>query len=95
MRIGVTGHQKRDGISWKWVAKAIGHQVELLLPVKEAFSSLAIGSDQVFAEVLLELGIPLTSVIPLKEYRSYFTGEGLVRYDELLERSAPIHTDAA
>lgn len=83
--VGVTGHQARAGIDWDWVARCVGDVLRGQAPVSRAFSSLAVGSDQVFAKEALAQGIPVTAVIPFPEYERYFT-EGLGQYRELLAR---------
>ena len=84
MRIGITGHQERNGIDWEWVR----HHIENFLSGKPqiiGFSSLAAGTDQVFAEAVLHKDGKLTAVIPTNDYTSYFDGDALARYNRLLE----------
>ncbi|GAN97759.1 hypothetical protein Geu3261_0251_010 [Komagataeibacter europaeus NBRC 3261] len=92
--IGVTGHQTRPGIDWKWVAGRIRDQLTDRAPVGRAFSSLAAGSDQVFAEQALALGIPVTAIIPLPDYERCFK-EKLDDYRSLLARCDQIVLDGA
>ncbi len=86
MRIGITGHQARDGIKWNWVrAKTLqflSGKVGLI-----GYSSLAEGSDQVFAECVLEMRGSIFAVIPIDNYESFFHGEALRRYTDLLGKS--------
>ena len=89
MKIGITGHQNREGIDWKWVR----HQIELYLIGKSqiiGFSSLASGTDQVFAEIVLAKRGALKAIIPLDDYETYFEGESLKNYKELLKQSEAI-----
>ena len=86
MRIGVTGHQTRDEIDWAWVKNMIGVELSKIVNVEQCLSSLAAGSDQVFAEVALDLGIPVLAVIPVLGYERYFRGNDLRRYRRLLHR---------
>ncbi|MGA9795029.1 MAG: hypothetical protein WBQ17_05765 [Rhizomicrobium sp.] len=90
MRIGVTGHQIRAGIDWRWVRTSIKTQLSSMIGVTNGYSSLAIGADQIFAEILLELQIHMCSVIPLPQYERFFHGEGLEKYEYLLARSDAI-----
>lgn len=90
MKIGITGHQKRRGIEWSWVQKVLGEELELAGQVDLALSSLAIGSDQLFAEVALSHGIPVKAVIPLEDYASFFRGSDLQSYLRLLSQSEPL-----
>lgn len=87
MRIGITGHQTRDRIDWSWVKNAIRFELSKMVGVEQCLSSLATGSDQVFAEVALDLGIPVLAVIPVQGYERYFKGNALAKYRRLLCQS--------
>lgn len=83
MKVGVTGHQERAGIDWDWVRE----QIDRFLSGKAqllGFSSLAAGTDQIFAEAVLHKKGKLTAVIPIEGYVSYFEGADRVRYKRLL-----------
>jgi hypothetical protein len=85
MKVGITGHQERDGIDWAWVKRAV--RIELAhLQARKALSSLAAGSDQIFAEVALDLGIPVLAILPLPGYEAFFEGAKLANYRRLLKR---------
>jgi len=84
IRIGVSGHQARSGIDWIWTSSEIKTVLQCYLKVGEAFTSLAVGSDQVFAREALALGIPVNAVIPMIGYERFFTGSGLASYESLL-----------
>lgn len=84
MKIGVTGHQKREGISWVWVSSTLREEISRLPSVSTAWTSLAAGTDQVFAEVALKLEIPVTAVIPLEGYERFFSGADLQGFRRLL-----------
>lgn len=86
MRIGVTGHQTREGIDWAWVRAITLNELKQIESPSCALTSLAVGSDQVFAEVALALGIPVLAVLPFADYEACFSGESLERYRELLSR---------
>lgn len=86
MKVGITGHQSREGIDWTWVKDALTKQLEKLRPDR-TLSSLAEGTDQIFAEVALNLNIPLIAVIPLDGYERFFSPEGLVVYSTLLAKA--------
>lgn len=51
------------------------------------YSSLAVGTDQVFAELILERGGDLKAVIPLDNYEAHFVGSELVNYRKILAAS--------
>jgi cytosine/adenosine deaminase-related metal-dependent hydrolase len=86
MKIGVTGHRHRAGIDWPWVADALTAELVRLGTVTRAYTSLAEGADQVFAETALQLGIPVTAVIPFTDHANCFAGEALAAYRRLLDR---------
>lgn len=89
MKVGVTGHQDRDGIDWNWVSNQISHFLAGKNSLR-GYSSLAVGTDQVFADcILLRKGI-LTAVIPAKGYRDLFKGNSLDKFDKLLARSEKV-----
>lgn len=85
-RVGVTGHQARPGIDWDWVAERVRDVLSGLEPGSRALTSLAAGSDQVFAREALSLGLPVTAVIPLADYERCFAATDLRTYHELLPR---------
>ncbi len=87
MRIGITGHQERPGISWDWVSETLTSEILKLGNASKAYSSLAAGADQAFATVALQLRVPLVAVIPISGYTRFFQGEILRRYHELIEQS--------
>jgi hypothetical protein len=84
--IGVSGHQNRPGIDWDWVAGALRSEIAKVGRIAKAFSSLAVGSDQVFADVAVGLNIPVVAVLPLVGYERYFEGKELTNYRRLLSR---------
>ncbi|HEX3530979.1 MAG TPA: hypothetical protein VH988_28290 [Thermoanaerobaculia bacterium] len=56
-------------------------------------SSLAIGADQLFAEVVLRQGGALHAVLPFEGYeRTFAAGAARHRYFELLRRAASVET---
>lgn len=93
MKIGVTGHQAREGIDWTWVQRSLRAELAKLPHLAEAYSSLAAGTDQVFAETALSLHIPVVAVIPLNDYEKYFEGENLAKYRQLLGRCKRVSLD--
>jgi hypothetical protein len=86
MKIGITGHQKREGIQWPWVRETICAELCRVGNVTQALSSLAAGSDQEFADAAISLGIPVMAVIPLEGYERFFKGLDLLSYQQLLNQ---------
>lgn len=91
MKIGVTGHRHRPNIDWKWVRSAIVEQLRALPGPVVGCTSLAAGADQVFADVVLDLGGSLDVVIPFPEYDETFDKRAdLNRFRKQLARAASI-----
>ncbi len=88
MKVGITGHQDLgppDAV-W-WVSEALSETIEGY-EVIEGLTSLAVGADQLFAEILNSKGILYSVVIPCADYEQTFDEEYLVRYKQLLSQSA-------
>lgn len=86
MIIGISGHQslKKDII--KWLKK----NIELELKKSNAnkgYSSLAIGADQIFANILLENHIPLVAIIPSENYIETFDKIHHAKYLKILDNA--------
>lgn len=86
-KVGVTGHQQREGLDWVWVREQIRDVLSSAGPFIEALTSLAVGTDQVFAEEAIRLKVSLTAVIPFAGYERCFDGAGLTAYRGLLAAS--------
>ena len=84
--IGVTGHQQRYGLDWSWTRSAIAEVLNGSGPIERALTSLAVGTDQVFAEVAFAQAIKVQAVIPFAGYERCFGGAGLEAYRRLLSR---------
>jgi hypothetical protein len=93
LRVGVSGHQARPGIDWAWTADRIRGLLSSRSPVARAFTSLAVGSDQVFAREALALGIPVTAVIPMAGYERCFEPADREAYHALLARCDVLQLD--
>lgn len=86
MKVGVTGHQQREGIDWPWVRSCIDRYLSGK-PIILGYSSLAAGTDQIFADAVLDAGGKLIAVLPMEEYASQFEGEALKEYERLLGKA--------
>ncbi len=93
-RVGVTGHRAipaaadrlvRAGLvaAFRAARKAAGRGRRPM----EAFSSLAVGADQMFAEVALAHGARLVAVLPSADYERTFAADELVLFRRLLQRA--------
>ncbi len=100
MRVGITGHQNRPGIDWKWVAQTIESELRSFSAPIEGLTSLAEGADQVFADAVLRCGGSLRAIIPLPDYEHYFRGAAAAAFHRLkaaskLENLKPAGSDQA
>lgn len=87
-RIGVTGHRRIPDAVLPAVRSGIRAQLRGLGPL-QALSCLAAGADQLFADIALACGVPLTAVIPGMDYEAHL-GDAETRgaYRRLLESCA-------
>ena len=85
MIVGITGHQDRPGSNWAWVSGTIADQLERLPKPLTGLSSLAAGSDQIFASEVLRLGGQLHAIIPMPEYEKFLHRNALKNYERLLK----------
>ena len=90
VRIGFTGHQGLDAGTEISVLVALEALLSQVLPVT-GISSLAEGSDQIFARAVLDSGGTLEIVVPCKEYEQTFNSEiALSNYRSLLSRASRV-----
>ena len=84
--IGITGHQNLDRRHAKgWVKKQLYAEISVIPKIFCAYSSLAVGADQLFAEVVLQNNIDLTAIIPCEDYIQTFRYEQQKKYRAILE----------
>src|SRR5207248_3325390 len=88
MKIGITGHQQLgSGATITWLSDALEKSIRQY-HIDVGITSLAVGSDQLYAAVLRKAHIPYIVVIPSDDYETTFQNTNdLERYQELL-RSA-------
>ncbi len=92
MVIGITGHQKlQEEESWSWVREAIRSALSQAPRPVIGLSSLAIGADQLFAELILECEFELHVVLPFPAYAETFKpGRDMENYSSLLRRASSV-----
>lgn len=72
-RVGVTGHQRlHDPAAWPWVRAELAQALQAVGPPLVGLSALAAGTDQLFADLVLERGGSLELVLPFAGYRDVF-----------------------
>ena len=89
MKIGITGHQNLSVSVIDWIKQEILIEIKQL-NIDEAYSCLAIGADQIFAEIILANKIPLIAIIPCADYETTFDSNGLISYNNLIKHSKSI-----
>ncbi|MEU5158188.1 hypothetical protein AB0G74_01035 [Streptomyces sp. NPDC020875] len=87
-RIGITGHRIIPPEGYPDIRAAIRAVLGRHEGSLEAFSSLAIGADQLFADIALECGATLTAVIPSDDYEDAFAPGELVSYRDYRRRAS-------
>jgi hypothetical protein len=76
MRIGITGHQRlQTSASWQWVHQEMDQLLGVVQPPLVGISSLAVGADQLFANIILQQGGELEAIIPFAGYESTFVSD--------------------
>jgi hypothetical protein len=83
MKIGITGHQERAGLDWRWTEVVIANLLLHSPPPLVGYTSLARGADQLFARLLLAAGGDLVFVCPLTDYEARFEPGARAEYRRL------------
>jgi hypothetical protein len=92
MILGITGHQKlHDAGAWPWVETVLHSILGQISPPLIAYSSLAVGADQLFAELVLRLGGELRVILPFPAYEKILKpGDDLDNYRALLDQASVV-----
>src|SRR5579885_2839470 len=96
LRLGVGGHQELgDSNTVRFVAEQFRHLLTTYLQQNRElvlYAALARGADQLFAQVALDMGVPVEAVLPCTEYESLFpSGTALTEYQRLLHACQVTH----
>ncbi len=85
MKVGITGHQQLGSeATITWLAETL-EKIIRQYHIDAGITSLAVGADQLYAEVLRKAHIPYIAVIPSTDYETTFQNTNdLERYQELL-----------
>ena len=93
MKIGITGHQKFDNNdTYSWVRSSIQNELNSIEPPLIGYTSLAIGSDQIFATLIYENGGTVYALIPFINYERAFEKKDIFLYKKLLNKAKEIET---
>jgi len=92
VKVGISGHQNiRPQSALGWVEAVIREEL-LNQRASVGVSSLAAGADQIFADIVLELGLDLKAVIPCAGYESTFADEeSKEHFKQMIGRSKVQH----
>jgi hypothetical protein len=92
MIIGVTGHQRlKDPRDWEWVRHELERIVAHFPRPWVGLTSLAIGADQLFATLVLNIGCRLEVVLPNETYEESFPpGTERSAYRDLLKKASDV-----
>lgn len=85
MIVGVTGHQDLGG-AVAWVRQVLADQIARE-DATLGLTSLALGTDQLFAEVLLDRGVPYEAIIPSAGYEKTFVSSARAHFEYLLAQA--------
>jgi hypothetical protein len=100
LRVGVTGHRHLgDDPAVAWFVHArcalVLDRLQELARLSHgrvcAYSALAVGADQLFAQAALGLGLPLVGVVPFEDYPLDFQGADRDTYEAILARCVRVH----
>ncbi len=85
MKVGITGHQNLGSLETEtWVRATLDRLIEDYR-VTQGFTCLAVGTDQIYAEILARKEIPYVPVLPCRNYEKTFRNEeGLTHFNNLL-----------
>jgi hypothetical protein len=84
MRVGITGHQELDEPeAWPWVAMMLRAELAKVAPPLIGVTSLAVGSDQLLARLVVERGGTIHAVLPFADIERSFSPEHVPAYREL------------
>lgn len=91
MKVGITGHQDLGNIeTFNWINKSLSELIDSEM-IELGITCLAIGADQLYAELLLKKNIPYLSIIPSKDYETTFkNGKDKDNYLHFLKKSENI-----
>ncbi len=91
MKIGITGHQDiGSSADVAWVIEQLRALIDQST-LSAGITSLAVGSDQLYATLLTEHQKPFTALIPCRYYeRTFATAQNLAHYQSLLKQAAEV-----
>jgi hypothetical protein len=88
MRVGITGHQQLETPkTWIWVERVMRSELGNLPKPIVGVTSLAVGTDQLFARLVLEEHGTIHAVLPFEDIERSFSPENIPAYRELITQA--------
>jgi hypothetical protein len=89
MKVGITGHQNLGAsLTVSWLQTRLTELIKQL-DIRYGFTSLAVGADQLFAELLYAHSIPYSVIVPCADYlKTFDKPSDADHYKRLLSESA-------
>src|SRR5215470_7743215 len=88
MRVGITGHQRlEDPQRWSWVAGVMREELARMAPPLVGVTSLAMGADQLLAQLILERGGTIQAVLTFADIERSFAPEDISTYRQLARQA--------
>lgn len=91
-RLGITGHQGIPTSAQLFVSNALEREITTSGPSDAllGITSLAVGADQIFANLIVRTGGHLHVIIPCAGYEKTFEGDALRRFQTLLSMATKV-----
>jgi len=91
VKISITGHQSLESSeAWGWVRAELDNLLMRLPRPLIGVTSLAIGADSLFAELVLQHHGSIEAVLPFSEYELKFEIHDRARYQRLLDMASAV-----
>lgn len=88
MNIGISGHQRLDDpAAWSWVADMIAETLDHVSGPLVAVTSLAVGADQLLAQLVIARGGRVHAVLPFRDIERSFADDALAAYRQLVSHA--------
>jgi hypothetical protein len=88
MKIGITGHQRLEhSDAWDWVTEAVRETLDQAAPPLVAVTSLAVGADQLLAQLVLDRGGRVYAVLPFRDIERTFADNERASYRRLVSNA--------
>jgi hypothetical protein len=90
-RVAVSGHRGLPDPTERLIYQALRDALDKHRPELVGLSCIADGADQLFAQIVIDLGGRLEVVVPAKKYREALPPECWATYDLLFSKASQVH----